>query len=73
LRFLFFLKRWSRKLSGLKIIFLLGWLCKLYKKTLVVRLLVRFLIVLAKCVGYLTFSFINSVKVTAKGISAAAK
>ena len=67
LRFLFFLKRWKFFKNNFSFRSALQALLK----TLAVLLLVQFLIVLANCVGYFTFSFINSVNVTAKGIPAA--
>ncbi len=66
LRFLFFLSVGNY----LKTIFLLDWLSKLYYKLLSCVGLCG-LIVLANCVIYFTFTFINSVNVTAKGIPAA--
>ena len=66
--FLFFFRSVG---NFLKTIFLLGSALKALLNTLVVRWLLRFLIVLTNCIGYFTFSFINSVKVTAKGIPAA--
>jgi hypothetical protein len=67
LRFLFFLKGWKFFKNN----FSFGSALQALLKTLVLGWLVRFLIVLANCVGYFTFSFINSVNVTAKGIPAA--
>jgi hypothetical protein len=63
----YFLKLWKFSKNN----FPFGSALQTLLKTFVVCWLVRFLIVLANCVGYFTFSFINSVNVTAKGIPAA--